>query len=58
MHIVAEGVEEKEDVELVQSLGVDEIQGFYYYRPMPMEDFFALLDKEDENKSYSNIQCQ
>lgn len=51
MHIVAEGVEEKEDVELVQSLGVDEIQGFYYYRPMPMEDFFALLDKEDENKS-------
>ena len=48
MHIVAEGVEEKEDVELVQSLGVDEIQGFYYYRPMPMEDFFALLDKEDK----------
>lgn len=51
LHIVAEGVEEKEDIDLMKELGVDEIQGFYYYKPMPMNEFFALLDQEDEMKS-------
>lgn len=51
LHIVAEGVEEKEDIQLMKKLGVDEIQGFYYYKPMPMNEFFALLDQEDEMKS-------
>lgn len=48
LHIVAEGVEKEEDIMLMKELGVDEIQGFYYYKPMPMDEFFALLDQEDE----------
>lgn len=51
LHIVAEGVEEKADIALMKELGVDEIQGFYYYKPMPMDEFFALLDQEDENEA-------
>lgn len=39
MKIVAEGIETKEQVEFLASHGCDLIQGFYYARPMPLEDF-------------------
>lgn len=39
---VAEGVERAEDVDFLRSLGCDIIQGFYFYRPMPLEAFIAL----------------
>ncbi|MDX1492101.1 MAG: EAL domain-containing protein [Pseudohongiellaceae bacterium] len=37
MTTVAEGVESKEDFELLKDLGVDLLQGFYIARPMPQE---------------------
>lgn len=40
---VAEGVEYLDQVEFLQSIGCDLIQGYYYYRPMPMEEFEYLL---------------
>ena len=46
MGVVAEGVERKEDVEFLESIHCDAIQGFYFYQPMPMKDFFDLLDKK------------
>ena len=45
VQIVAEGVETKEDVEFLKEMGCDDVQGFYFYKPMPMEEFFALLDE-------------
>lgn len=36
---VAEGIEMKEQVEMLRDMGVDMIQGFYYSRPLPMKDF-------------------
>ncbi|MCM1103589.1 MAG: EAL domain-containing protein [Clostridium sp.] len=44
--LVAEGVETKEQVELLQSIGCDQVQGYYYAKPMPEEDFFKLLQKQ------------
>ena len=41
--LLAEGVETKEQVELLQSIGCDQVQGYYYARPMPEEEFFELL---------------
>lgn len=41
--VVAEGVEEKEQLEFLQSVGCDMIQGYYFYKPMPEEEFAALL---------------
>lgn len=38
-HTVAEGVETKENVDLLKSLGCDIVQGYYYARPMPAEEF-------------------
>ncbi len=41
--VLAEGVETKEQVELLQSIGCDQVQGYYYAKPMPEDDFFKLL---------------
>ncbi len=37
--IVAEGVETKEQVELLQNIGCDIVQGYYFAKPMPQEEF-------------------
>ncbi|MBD5495143.1 MAG: EAL domain-containing protein [Lachnospiraceae bacterium] len=37
--IVFEGIENQKQLELVASYGCDTIQGFYYSRPIPAEDF-------------------
>lgn len=47
MKVIAEGVERKEDVDFLASIGCDAVQGFYFYKPMPMEEFFALIDDSD-----------
>ncbi len=44
--LLAEGVETKEQTELLQSIGCDQVQGYYYAKPMPAEDFFELLLKQ------------
>lgn len=44
---VAEGVETKEQVTMLLGMGCDIAQGYYYARPMPLEEFVPLLT---ENK--------
>ncbi len=44
MEIVAEGVETKEDLELVKSVGCDYVQGFYFAKPMRSEDLVKFLE--------------
>ncbi|MCR4616997.1 MAG: EAL domain-containing protein [Lachnospiraceae bacterium] len=39
VEVLAEGVEQKEQVETLSSLGCDIIQGYYYDRPLPKENF-------------------
>ncbi len=41
--IVAEGVETEEQAEHIIRFGVDYIQGFYYARPMPRDQFLEFL---------------
>lgn len=43
MTTVAEGVEDQEDWDLVASLGVDVVQGFFIAKPMPADEFDAWL---------------
>ncbi len=40
---VSEGVETDEQVEFLKNLGCDLIQGYYYYKPMPVTDFESLI---------------
>jgi EAL domain-containing protein (putative c-di-GMP-specific phosphodiesterase class I) len=39
MSTVAEGAEDQEDWDLVASLGVDLVQGFFIAKPMPADEF-------------------
>ena len=45
MTTVAEGIETKEYVDFLKELGCDYVQGFYYYKPMSVEDFEELFVK-------------
>lgn len=44
--LLAEGVETKEQIELLQNIGCDQVQGYYYAKPMPEDEFFELLKEQ------------
>ena len=48
--LLAEGVETKEQIQQLQSMGCDQVQGYYYAKPMPEDEFFALLEKQERGK--------
>lgn len=39
MHVTAEGVENESQVSFLQKLNCDSIQGYYYSKPLPLEEF-------------------
>lgn len=43
LKVIAEGVEDKEQLAFLQSVDCDMIQGYYFYKPMPEDEFVALL---------------
>ena len=40
---IAEGVEDKEQSQILKNLGCDEIQGYYYSKPIKDEDYYNKL---------------
>lgn len=44
--VIAEGAETKEQVDFLKRHGCDYIQGYYYSKPLSMEDFGKMLDKQ------------
>ena len=45
IYIVAEGVETEVQADFLKKSHCDYIQGYYYYRPIPQEEFRKLLDE-------------
>lgn len=41
--VTAEGVEDREQVEFLRGVGCDYVQGFYFAKPMPVDDYVALI---------------
>lgn len=54
--ILAEGVETKEEVELIRKWGIDLIQGFYYEKPLPENEFLTLFIGMGK-KRYRSREC-
>ncbi len=46
MCVVAEGIEKKEQVDFLARQGCDMIQGFYYAKPMPVEEFEKKVEED------------
>ena len=51
MRVITEGVETKEQVEHLRSLGCDMFQGYFFAKPMPVEEFEAKYFQEASNVS-------
>ncbi|MCP1726836.1 diguanylate cyclase (GGDEF)-like protein/PAS domain S-box-containing protein [Natronospira proteinivora] len=45
MRVVAEGIETESEALLVQGLGCDEAQGYFYSQPVPMDELIGRLDR-------------
>ena len=49
MRVVAEGVETREQLEILQQHGCPEGQGYYFCRPVPAEEFGEFLAHEQHD---------
>lgn len=49
MKVIAEGVETDVQLDFLNKQICDEVQGYYYYKPMPAEEIEALLKKQKSN---------
>ncbi|HIY22437.1 MAG TPA: EAL domain-containing protein, partial [Candidatus Flavonifractor merdigallinarum] len=44
--VCMEGVEQEEELERVRQTKCDYIQGFYYYRPLELDEFCEVLERD------------
>ena len=44
--VIAEGAETQKQIDILQDAGCDLVQGYYFSRPLPPEEFEKLIEKE------------
>jgi diguanylate cyclase (GGDEF)-like protein len=54
LRLVAEGVEKTEELEFLQSLNCDDVQGYLFYRPLSAEQITEILINEANKSSKSS----
>ncbi len=47
LHIVSEGIETKEQLDAMSELDIEYIQGFYFSKPLPKENFLEFLSSHN-----------
>lgn len=47
LKVVSEGVETKEQLEVMAELGIDYIQGYYFSKPLPGQEFLEYIKKNN-----------
>jgi len=52
---VAEGVETLEHVKLLQKMGCDQLQGYYFSKPVPKDEFTKFIKEYMPNKKHIQI---
>lgn len=55
MPVVAEGIESKDELDRIVDAGVDFIQGYYYSRPLPMDEFIEYLKTRTEDEPEEGV---
>ena len=53
--ILVEGIETQEHIDLLREVGVDYLQGFYLAKPMPKDEYLALIQGEINKKQKEKI---
>ena len=54
--ILVEGVETEEQIKLLAKLSVDFLQGFYFSKPVPKDEFIALARAQHEESHAIMVQ--
>jgi sensor c-di-GMP phosphodiesterase-like protein len=49
MQVIAEGVETVEQLRSLERMGVENIQGFYFAKPMPAEEYIGFIKAAEKN---------
>lgn len=49
-HIIAEGVEDSNQLQVLKALGIEIFQGYYFSRPVPVSDYIRALEPVSDNK--------
>lgn len=55
VRVVAEGVENNEELKAVLRIGVDEIQGYFYSKPLPLQDFLLFCHRYFVNRMVMSV---
>ncbi len=50
LSVIAEGVETKEEWQVLKGFGCNFIQGYYFSKPMPMADIYYMMSGQDKDK--------
>lgn len=50
MQVIVEGVETKKQLDIVSELGCQDIQGYYFSRPLPADEFMKVLEEQASRK--------
>ena len=53
LEIVAEGAETDSQIQMLNELGVDLIQGYYYSKPVPASDVLSVLSSINRSLAYT-----
>ncbi|MEJ2181181.1 MAG: EAL domain-containing protein [Gammaproteobacteria bacterium] len=48
LRVIAEGVEDGQTVDLLKQMGCDQVQGFYYAKPMPVDELYDWLTVDNK----------
>lgn len=48
LKIVAEGVETKDELDAMKALAIDYIQGYYFSKPLPADDYVSFLTRKNK----------
>jgi diguanylate cyclase (GGDEF)-like protein/PAS domain S-box-containing protein len=58
LNVVAEGIETREQMELLREDGCDEMQGYYYSCPLPAHEFSQLLNTEERPQNVTKFRSK
>jgi len=54
LSVIAEGVETREQAEFLVKAGCHQAQGYYFARPMPIEEYETICFKNENNAVGNN----